>query len=169
MLSYDGVTAHFRPLALVFSLLALVAAQLVGVAALTNPSAAACSCVQFTLDSALGEGDAAFIGTAVDHEERASTGFGMATRWSFEVSDVVKGELPAMLDVWSGQDGGDCGAEFELGELVGVVLRRQGDRYTTDICGGVWLADELRAPVRSPRRREAVRSRCWRRGAPATP
>jgi len=48
--------------------------------------------------------------------------------------------------VWSGRDDGDCGVAFELGERVGVVLRRNGDRYTTNICGGVWLPYELRAP-----------------------
>jgi hypothetical protein len=42
--------------------------------------------------------------------------------------------------------GGQCGPVFEIGELVGVVLRRDGDRFVTDECGGVWLPDELRAP-----------------------
>ena len=140
------MTTHLRPLVVVLSALGLAVAQLVALAAVTGPTAAACSCAEFTLDSALAEGDAAFVGTAVDRNEGDATGFDMAVRWSFEVSSVVKGELPATLDVWSGQDDGDCGVVFEFEEPVGVVLRRNGDRYTTNICGGVWLPDELRAP-----------------------
>lgn len=145
-MSYARVTVRFRLLAVLLSALMLAAAQLVFMAALTGPSAVACSCAEFTVQSALGEGDAAFVGAAVDREEGDATGFDTAVRWTFEVSTVVKGELPAMLDVWSGQGDADCGAVFELGEPVGVVLRRQGDRYTTNTCGGVWLPDELRAP-----------------------
>ncbi|MET0910924.1 MAG: hypothetical protein ABWZ99_15770, partial [Ilumatobacteraceae bacterium] len=126
--------------------LMLVVAQLVVTASLTGPSAEACSCAEATVLSALADGDAAFVGAAMDREEGDATGFDMAVRWTFEVSAVVKGELPAMVDVWSGQGDGDCGAVFELGEPVGVVLRRQDDRFTTNICGGVWLPDELGAP-----------------------
>ena len=141
------MTTHLRrPLAVALSTLGLAAVQLVAFAAVTGPTAAACSCAEYTLDSALAEGDAAFVGTAVDRGEGDATGLDMAVRWSFEVSSVVKGELPSTLDVWSGRDDGDCGVVFELGEPVGVVLRRRGDRYTTNICGGVWLPDELRAP-----------------------
>ena len=140
------MTTHLRPLAVVLSALGLAVAQLVALAAVTGPTAAACSCAEFTLDSALAEGDAAFVGTAVDRNEGDDSGFDMAVRWSFEVSSVVKGELPATLEVWSGRDDGDCGVVFEFGEPVGVVLRRNGDRYTTNICGGVWLPDELRTP-----------------------
>ena len=140
------MTTQLRPLAVVLSALGLAVAQLVALAAVTGPTAAACSCAEFTLDSALADGDAAFVGSAVDRNEGDATGFDMAVRWSFEVSTVVKGELPATLEVWSGRDDGDCGVVFEFGEQVGVVLRRQGDRYTTNICGGVWLPDELLAP-----------------------
>jgi hypothetical protein len=135
-----------RPLALALSALGLAGAQLAGLAAITAPPVAACSCAELTLESALAEGDAAFVGTPVDREQTDAAGFDMAVRWSFEVSTVVKGQLPATFDVWSGQGDADCGAVFELGEPVGVVLRRQGERYTTNICGGVWLPDELRVP-----------------------
>ena len=125
---------------------ALAAVQLLGAAVLERPPALACSCVEFTLESALAEGVAAFVGVATDRQEGDDTGFDVAVKWRFDVTTVVKGELPAALDVWSGQGDADCGAVFVVGEPVGVVLRRQGDRYTTNICGGVWLADELRAP-----------------------
>jgi hypothetical protein len=128
------------------SALGLAVGQLIALAAVTGPTASACSCAEFTLDSALAEGDAAFVGTAVDRDEGDDSGFDMAVRWRFEVSSVVKGELPETLEVWSGRDDGDCGVVFGFGEQVGVVLRRIGDRYTTNICGGVWLPDELRAP-----------------------
>ena len=52
--------------------------------------------------------------------------------------------------MWSGEGDADCGAVFELGEPAGVVLRRQGDRFTTNACGGVWLPVELRAPGALP-------------------
>ena len=57
---------------------------------------------------------------------------------------MVKGELPDRVEVWPG--GGGCGPTFTVGQRVGVVLRREGDRYVTDDCGGVWLPDELLHP-----------------------
>jgi hypothetical protein len=58
---------------------------------------------------------------------------------------VVKGELDDRVVVWQDMNG-ECGPIFEIGELIGVVVRRAGDRYVTSDCGEVWLPDELLAP-----------------------
>jgi hypothetical protein len=122
--------------------LAMVVVLLVGVAVVALAPArpvGACSCAVFTMESALEEGAAAFVGVARDEHGDAPRG------WTFDVAEVVKGELPAQVEVWQAS-GGLCGPNFEVGEVVGVVVRREGDRYVADDCGGVWLADELRSP-----------------------
>jgi hypothetical protein len=58
---------------------------------------------------------------------------------------MVKGELDDRVEVWQDMNG-ECGPMFEIGELTGVVVRRDGDRFVTSDCGGVWLPEELLAP-----------------------
>jgi hypothetical protein len=91
------------------------------------------------VEGAVADGAAAFVGVA------RSENPGAPRSWTFEVVEVVTGELGDQVEVWQAM-GGECGPVFEIGELVGVVLRRDGDRFVTDDCGGVWLPDELRAP-----------------------
>ena len=106
--------------------------------------AGACSCAVFTMESSVERSVAAFVGVARD--EHGGDTLGQPRGWTFDVTDVVKGELPTVVEVW--QDlGGECGPNFEVGKLVGVVLfGRDGNRYLTNDCGGVWRADELRTP-----------------------
>jgi hypothetical protein len=99
----------------------------------------------YTLDSAVADGTAAFVGTAVDRRVEGSPG-STPVVLTFDVAEVVKGELPSRIDVWTGEGDGDCGAQVDIGELVGIVLRGDTSRWTTSGCGGVWLPDELRAP-----------------------
>jgi hypothetical protein len=119
----------------------------VGVVVVPGGSARACSCMTFTVDSALAGGVAAFVGTPQAVIDGASAGqetYG-PRGWQFEVEAVVKGDLPDQVEVWQSA-GGACGPTFTVRRRVGVVLRREGDRYVTDDCGGVWLADELLHP-----------------------
>ena len=101
----------------------------------------------FTVDSALAGGVAAFVGTPQAEIDGALAGQQTdgPRGWQFEVETVVKGELPDQVEVWQSA-GGECGPTFTVRRQVGVVLRRDGDRYVTDDCGGVWLADELLHP-----------------------
>jgi hypothetical protein len=113
--------------------------------------ARACSCMVTTVESSVADADAAFVGVATE-ELNVPLGpgvtdeFGGGLRsWAFDVVDVVKGELDDRVEVWQDMNG-ECGPIFEIGELIGVVVRRVGDRFTTSDCGGVWLPDELLAP-----------------------
>ena len=128
--------------------LLLVSALLtVVVVAVPGGSARACSCMTFTVDSALAGGVAAFVGTPQAEIDGALAGqqtYG-PRGWQFEVEAVVKGALADEVEVWPSA-GGECGPTFTVRRRVGVVLRRDGDRYVTDDCGGVWLPDELLHP-----------------------
>ena len=127
------------------AVLALVLLHLTVLTPLEHDEAFACSCAQYTLESAVADGAAAFVGTAVDRRVEGSPGSEPVVV-TFDVTDVVKGELPSRIEAWTGEGGGDCGAEVDIGELVGIVLRGSADRWTVSACGGVWLADELRSP-----------------------
>ncbi|HEX4982976.1 MAG TPA: hypothetical protein VFV63_14815 [Ilumatobacteraceae bacterium] len=127
------------------AVLAVVSFLLVATALVEDHEAAACSCIAYTLDSAVADGTAAFVGTAVDRRVEGSPG-STPVVLTFDVAEVVKGELPSRIDVWTGEGDGDCGAQVDIGELVGIVLQGDSRRWTTSGCGGVWLPDELRAP-----------------------
>jgi hypothetical protein len=124
----------------------LFVGALVGAVAITVAPAgpaSACSCATFTLDSELAEAAAAFVGVA------SQTHGDEPRSWTFDVVDVVAGEVGEQVEVWQ-EMRGECGPNFELGELTGVVVRRDGDRFVTDDCGGVWLPEELLAPGTLP-------------------
>ena len=113
--------------------------------------ARACSCMVTTVESSVADADAAFVGVATE-ELNVPLGPGVTDEfgggpgsWAFDVVEVVKGELDDRVEVWQDMNG-ECGPIFEIGELIGVVVRRVGDRYVTSDCGGVWLPDELLAP-----------------------
>src|SRR5262245_18241517 len=94
----------------------LIAVHLVTTAFVVDRQAHACSCVQSTLDAALAEADAAFVGTAVERRMEGAMGSWMPVVITFDVAEVVKGELPDRIDVWTGEGDGDCGIAVEIGE-----------------------------------------------------
>jgi hypothetical protein len=108
--------------------------------------------MEFTVESSVADADAAFVGVATE-ELNVPLGPGVTDEfgappprgWAFDVVEVVKGELDDRVEVWQDMNG-ECGPIFEIGELIGVVVRRAGDRYVTSGCIGVWLPDELLAP-----------------------
>jgi hypothetical protein len=120
----------------------LIVGALVGAVVVTIAPAgraSACSCATATLEGELADAAAAFVGVArgQDGDEPRS--------WTFEVVEVIAGDLGEHVEVWQAMQG-ECGPNFELGELIGVVIRRDGNRFVTDDCGGVWLPEELLAP-----------------------
>jgi hypothetical protein len=134
------------------ALVGLVVVHLVTTALVEDREVYACSCAEFTLETALADGEAAFVGAAVERRMEGEVGSYLPVVVTFDVVDVVKGELPDTVDVWTGEGDADCGIAVEIGEMVGIVVDRDGDRWTTTLCGGLWLADELRTPggVASP-------------------
>jgi hypothetical protein len=102
--------------------------------------AAACSCAESDVRTAVEGADAVFIGTV---EERAATGLPWDTgsrterRFLLEVQEVVKGEAHERQAVFSSGDDGSCG--FELvgdGPFAVFADREDGDRYRSDLCSG---------------------------------
>jgi hypothetical protein len=132
----------------------VVVGVLVGAVVVTlDPAgpAMACSCAVFTMESEVADADAAFVGVATE-ALNVPLGPGVTDEfgggpgsWAFDVVEVVKGDVGDRVEVWQAM-AGECGPIFEIGELIGVVVRRDGDRFVTDNCGGVWLPEELLAP-----------------------
>ncbi len=111
-----------------------------------------CSCIEMQVQDAIdATTPAAFVGIAVAVEDlgdggRLPNGDWLAPmQWTFEVETVLAGDLPDVLVVGSGRDGGDCGYDFSAAGRIGVVANGQPGNLTTDICGGVWSADALLA------------------------
>ena len=105
-----------------------------GVAALaaTVETAQACSCGLGDPRTALAEADAAFVGVYVGGRQ-GPVGTRVAVH-SFQVEEVVKGVLPATLEVTSSDSGASCGLEFARGQRVGLLLTRTGSTWTATLC-----------------------------------
>jgi hypothetical protein len=130
--------------------LAIATAFVAAVAVVTmlpDGRARACSCVEFTLETALADGDAAFVGTVAAEiaGSPAADTSQQARGWRFDVEAVVKGDVAGPVEVWQASEG-SCGPSFDVGQRAGVIVRREGDRYAANDCGGVWLPDELLYP-----------------------
>ena len=116
-----------------------LAVLLAGPALVVNaPSCAACSCVPQTPKQLFRGADAAFVGSVVDQEAIDQT----TTVQTFAVRSVYKGSLGATVDVIApiGSGGGDtCAVLFGPGK-VAVILHRQGEGWTTDVCSRITAA-----------------------------
>lgn len=131
--------------------LGIVAALLAAAAVWTGGPATACSCISISPRQAFDRGDVVFIGRAVSKRPLPaddfdpSSGPPISVLWTFEVDEVLKGDLGTTAEVGTGSGDADCGVRFS-GEPVGVVARRSEDGLlTTSICGGNWPPEQLRA------------------------
>lgn len=111
----------------------------VGVATVSE-SAAACSCVgpALAIESAVGIGvDGAFVGVVRGPVDGPRPQHGR--RWySFDVEAVYVGELGPTVSVEFPDGGAACGYDDEpLPDRVGVLLRREGDEWSSNICSVV--------------------------------
>jgi hypothetical protein len=120
--------------------------------------ASACSCAQMSAAELLEIADAAFIGTAVAVDDQGSASSGDHDRfisggstYRFEVEQVVKGELPASIEVATPPDAGACGASFPLDRRSAVLVHHDGDGWTTTLCMAVTESQLLRASPEEPR------------------
>jgi hypothetical protein len=106
------------------------------------PPASACSCATYDVRERLPEVDGAFVGRLIAKEEPTPVDgvFSSATlaRYRFSVEQPVKGDIPSpTIDVWASTSGASCGLETPVGERVGLLLDRDGDRWTSSLCGQV--------------------------------
>jgi hypothetical protein len=102
---------------------------------LTASPCAACSCAPQSPKQLFRDADAAFVGSVVGQEAIDQT----TTVQTFAVGSVYKGPLGATVQVIApiGSGGGDtCGVLFGAGK-VAVILHRQGDGWTTDVCSRI--------------------------------
>jgi hypothetical protein len=102
---------------------------------LTASPCAACSCAPQSAKQLFRDADAAFVGSVVGQEAIDQT----TTVQTFAVRSVYKGRLGATVQVIApiGSGGGDtCGVLFGAGK-VAVILHRQGDGWTTDVCSRI--------------------------------
>ena len=107
----------------------------------------ACSCVLRTPRQLLHRADAAFVGTVVAEQPVDAT----TTVQTFAVEGVFKGTLGPSVNVIEPivSGGSSCGIAYPRDTRVAVVLYRQGDGWTTDMCSFVSLA-RLEAVAPSP-------------------
>ena len=87
----------------------------------------------------LPEVDGAFVGRLIARDEPSPVGrlFSSDTlvRYLFSVERPVKGDIPSgTIDVWSSSSGASCGFETPVGERAGLLLERDGDRWTSGLC-----------------------------------
>jgi hypothetical protein len=122
----------------------------------TATPCSACSCVPRSPKELLQRADAAFVGRVVAEQQIEPT----TTVQTFAVEGVFKGALGASVNVTEpiGSGGGStCGVAYPRDTRVAIFLYRQGDgqgdgqgdRWTTDSCSLVSLAD-LEAVAPSP-------------------
>lgn len=103
------------------------------------PSAAACSCVEFSPAQAFERADSVFVGEVVSFNIRSGL-FGQSSvdpsTVEFSVSEVWKGPRQETLTIRSVRSEASCGYEFQEG-LRYLVYAREGQ---TGLCDGTSLA-----------------------------
>lgn len=114
---------------------------------MTASPCGACRCAPQTPKQLLRHADAAFVGTVTGQQPIDQT----TTVQTFEVRSIFKGILGSTVQVIDpiGSAGGDtCGILYGGGE-VAVILHRQGDGWTTEVCSRITVA-QLTAVGPSP-------------------
>lgn len=93
--------------------------------------------------------DAAFIGRIVERRQAPDpgpvVGSGRETVYVFAVDQIVKGELGRRVEVVSPGDTAACGFGLPDGTAGGVLLHREGDRWTGGLCGQLAVGELLEA------------------------
>ena len=108
---------------------------------------AACSCAPRSPERVFRDADAAFVGSVVDQQVIDPT----TTLQTFAVRSVFKGPLGPTVNVIApiGSGGGStCAVLYGPGE-VAVILRREGDGWTTDACSQI-TAEQLHRLAPAP-------------------
>jgi hypothetical protein len=102
----------------------------------TASPAHACSCAGIERALADGSFDAAFVGTVVEAPPPFTSGNSASlVNWKFRVDEVYRGQLPATVDIKTAASGASCGfGGFAVGTQVGLLLRREGNDWTSGLC-----------------------------------
>lgn len=119
--------------------LALAAAALV---LPSSPRASACSCARFDVRESLPKVDGAFVGSLLSRDDpepvNGAVSSGTSVRYRYQVEQTVKGEIPSgTVEVWAPAHGASCGMETPRGQRTGLLLRWEGDRWSSSLCAQV--------------------------------
>jgi hypothetical protein len=115
--------------------LGLVAA---GLTAPSLPHAVACSCDTSDTREVLPRADGAFVGTLLAIEELSTAerqSFPREVRYRLRVERALKGDIAGPeVDVYSWPGGGSCGFDDPVGSRLGMLLSRDGQHWTSELC-----------------------------------
>jgi hypothetical protein len=115
-------------------LVVVIPLVLAGLLALSEP-AAACSCAGEEPCRTLARADAALVGTLVERREPAHLRSSAdAVTLVFRVEVSVKGELGRLVELETPAYGASCGVEADVGDRIGLFLRRGGNGWTSTLC-----------------------------------
>lgn len=119
---------------------AVLLALIVAFAVVPLPHANACTCIANSDPrDRLAAANGAFIGELVGRRETAPLGSVISTGrdvvYTFEVAEVVKGNIGQRVEVHSAASGSSCGFEVAAGEAVGVLLDRHRGSWRSGLCG----------------------------------
>jgi hypothetical protein len=119
----------------------LLLAVVVVLAMVRLPHAKACTCSTGDSRDRLAAADGAFIGELVGRRETGPLGSiissGRDVVYTFEVTEVFKGDIGRRVEIHSAASGMSCGFEVAAGEAVGVLLDRQGGDWRSGLCGQI--------------------------------
>jgi hypothetical protein len=133
----------------------------------TQARLSACECVGPILPClAMEQAQAVFVGQVteivnVDQTTQRASPLPIARRVSFKLTEVLRGDVPESVDVYTGLGGGDCGFKFDAGKTYLVYAHRAAmGPLTTGICARTKEANssaqneikELRVLAREPRK-----------------
>jgi hypothetical protein len=110
-----------------------------GLVAMTPAVAHACSCVAGSTEQHTRWADVVFTGTLTDVEpppRRPITSSGDPATYRFDVHEVLKGDVPANVQVTSAVDGASCGLENMSVDQEYVVYANGGRELEANLCGG---------------------------------
>jgi hypothetical protein len=102
----------------------LVLASLVAAA-----SAYACTCAPVDLERDLPRADGAFVGTVLERHESPG-----GRIFLFRVEQLYKGDIVNRVEVTTPRDSAACGLDAQVGERLGLLLERDGERWRAGLC-----------------------------------
>jgi hypothetical protein len=121
---------------------AILLALIVAFAVVPLPHANACSCIANSDPrDRLAAAGGAFIGKLVGHRETGPLGSivnsGRDVVYTFEVAEVVKGDIGQRVEVHSAASGASCRFEVPAGQAIGVLLDGHSGTWKSGLCGQI--------------------------------
>ena len=107
-----------------------VSVLLAVVALVAAAGAEACTCAPVDLERDLPRADGAIVGTVLERREAA----GGQRVFLFRVEQLYKGDIVNRVEVTTARDSAACGLDARVGERLGLLLERDGERWRAGLC-----------------------------------